>query len=377
LLISGAAERIVRAALRRVGPQGAPLAFSASGFVLGIPVFFDSVFLLTIPLAKATWLKLRKNYLLFTMALITGGTITHSLVPPTPGPLFAAKELGVSIGLMILVGTGVGLCCTASGLAFAYWINTRMELPVREPPESLEQLQLSSDREQSGLPSIWLALTPVVLPVLLISGVTIYESALDPGQTLPPMVKFLGDTNMALILAAAISLAMAAAYLPDRQVLADQMQQAMQEAGLIILVCCGGGAFGAALQQSGIGPYISGLTGKQPLDFSLLPLSFLVAAAVRTAQGSSTVAMLTAVEIVRSLAPDLTSLSYHPVYLAVGIGCGSKPIPWMNDSGFWVISKTSGLTEREMLRTHTPMVSLMGVVGIGVTMLFAKLLPLQ
>ena len=376
MLTSGAAERIVRDGLMIVGEKNTPLAFSMSTFVLSIPVFFDSVFLLTIPLAKATWLKHRKNYLLYTLALITGGTITHSLVPPTPGPLFVAKELGVGIGLMIVVGITIGMFCTLFGLAFAYWVNGHMDIPVRDTPEAMEQLQKLSNRSSSELPPLWLSLAPVLLPVILISGSTIYESNLDPAQSIPGVVALFGDTNVALSIAAIIAMIMSKVYTRDGESSADQIQQAMQEAGLILLVCCGGGAFGAALQQTGVGPFIQRMTGSEPLDFALLPLAFFVTAVIRTAQGSSTVAMLTAVEIVRSLAPDLQALSYHPVYLAVGIGCGSKLIPWMNDSGFWVMCKMSGMTEKEMLKTQSPMVSLMGVVGILVTMLAAKLVPL-
>ena len=376
MLTSGAAERIVRDGLMIVGERNAPIAFSFSTFILGIPVFFDSVFLLTIPLAKATWLKHRKNYLLHTLALISGGTITHSLVPPTPGPLFVAKELGVGIGLMIVVGIAVGMCCTLFGLAFAYWVNGRMDIPVRDTPEAMKQLQKLSSRSLSDLPPLWLSLAPILLPVVLISGATIYESNLDPTQSVPSVIALLGDTNVALSLAAVIAMFMSHVYTRQGESLADQVQQAIQEAGVILLVCCGGGAFGAALHQTGVGPFIQRLSGSEPLDFALLPLAFLVTAVIRTAQGSSTVAMLTAVEIVRSLAPDLQALSYHPVYLAVAIGCGSKLIPWMNDSGFWVICKMSGLTEKEMLKTQSPMVGLMGVVGILVTMLAAKLVPL-
>lgn len=375
LLASGAAERIVRGALAFVGPAGAPLAFSASSFLLSIPVFFDSVFLLVIPLAKAMWLKLHKNYLLFTLALVTGGTMSHSLVPPTPGPLFVAEELGVNIGTMIIAGMAVGICCSAVGLLYAYWINQRMEIPVRESPEALQQLEQLSDRELSALPSLWLSLTPVLLPVILISGATIYTSQLDPTQSAPWFIDFFGDKNVALSFSAVLGLMLAASYLRDREILASQVQQAIQEAGLIILICCAGGAFGATLQQSGIGPYISGLTGSEPLDFGLLPLAFFVTAVIRGAQGSSTVAMFTAVAIVRGLAPDLGELSYHPVYLALSIGCGSKPLPWMNDSGFWVVSKMSGMTEQETLKSHTPMVTLMGFTGIVVTMIAAKLFP--
>ena len=129
------------------------------------------------------------------------------------------------------------------------------------------------------------------------------------------------------------------------------------------------------LQQSGIGPFISEMTGNEPLDFALLPLAFVVTAIIRGAQGSATVAMFTAVGIVGSLAPDLDGLSYHPVYLAVAIGCGSKPFPWMNDSGFWVISKMSGMTEKETLKALTPMATIMGLTGIVVTMIAAKIFP--
>jgi GntP family gluconate:H+ symporter len=377
LLVSGAAERIVRAALSLVGSRGAPLAFSASSFLLSIPVFFDSMFLLVIPLAKATWLKLRKDYLLLVLALITGGTITHSLVPPTPGPLFVAEELDVNIGTMILVGMAVGLCCTLVGLVFAYWLNSRLEIPVRDSPAALAHLEQLSQRDISELPSLAVSLLPVLLPVALISGATIYGSLLGPTQSLPPTITFLGDKNIALSLSAVLAMLLAASALRDRQALSEQVQQAMQEAGLIILICCAGGAFGATLQQSGIGPYISRMTGSQPLDLGLLPLAFVVTAVIRGAQGSSTVAMFTAVAIVRGLAPDLGALSYHPVYLAVCIGCGSKPFPWMNDSGFWVISRMSGMTEQETLKTHTPMVTLMGFTGFAVTWLAAVVWPLR
>ena len=301
----------------------------------------------------------------------------HSLVPPTPGPLFVAEELGVNMGMMILVGLLVGLCCTAVGLLFAMWLNARMEIPVRETPEALAELEAFSNRPLNELPSLFLALLPVLLPVFLISGATIYKSLAEPIDAVPPLIQWFGNQNVALGVSAMIAMVVAGHYLRSRDALAKQTQLAMQEAGLIILVCCGGGAFGATLEQSGIGPYISQLTGSQPLDFGLLPLAFFVTAVIRGAQGSSTVAMFTGVAIVRGLVPDLAELSYHPVYLAVSIGCGSKPFPWMNDSGFWVISRMSGMTEKEALKTHTPMVTLMGFTGILVTMLAAQLFPLK
>ena len=377
LLASGAAERIVRGALSLIGERNAAVAFCGSAFVLGIPVFFDSLFLLAIPLVKATWLKVRKNYVLFVAALMAGGTMTHSLVPPTPGPLFVAEELGVNLGTMILVGMIIGSCCSAVGLLYARWLNNRMEVPLRETPEAMKKLEELARRDINELPLLGISLLPILLPVALISGMTIYQSSLDPTQVAHPIMILLGDKTVALSLAAAIAMLLAAVRLKDRKAVANHVQESMLEGGLIILICCAGGAFGAMLQQSGIGPFISEMTGDEPLDFALLPLAFVVTAVIRGAQGSATVAMFTAVGIVASLVPDLDGLSYHPVYLAVAIGCGSKPFPWMNDSGFWVISKMSGMTEKETLKTLTPMATLMGLTGIIITMIAARIIPLN
>ncbi|MBL67252.1 MAG: gluconate transporter [Verrucomicrobiales bacterium] len=375
LLASGAAERIVRGALSFIGLKRAPVAFCGSAFLLGIPVFFDSLFLLAIPIVKATWLKVKKNYVLFVVALVAGGTMTHSLVPPTPGPLFVAEELDVNLGTMIMTGLLIGICCSAMGLVYAHWLNKRMEVPLRESPEELAKLEELSERDISELPSLGASLLPILLPVVLISGVAIYKSGLAPTESLPLSLQLLGDKNIALTIAAAVAMLLAATRLNDRQVVADHVQQSMMEGGLIILICCAGGAFGAMLRQSGIGPEISGMTEGRSLGPWLLPIAFIVTAVIRGAQGSATVAMFTAVAIVGPIALD-TELSYHPVYLAVAIGCGSKPFPWMNDSGFWVISKMSGMTEKETLKALTPMATIMGFTGIIVTIIAAKLFPM-
>ncbi len=375
MLASGAAERIVRGALSLVGIRRAPVAFCASAFLLGIPVFFDSLFLLAIPIVKATWLKVKKNYVLFVVALVAGGTMTHSLVPPTPGPLFVAEELGVNLGTMILTGIAIGLCCSTMGLLYAHWINKRMDIPLRETPEAMQKLEELAGRDIKELPSLGLSLLPILLPVVLISGVTIYKSGLDPTQSIHSILNLIGDKNIALTFAAAVAMLIAGMRLNNRQAVADHVQQGMMDGGLIILICCAGGAFGAMLQQSGIGPAITNMTEKQSIGPWLLPIAFVVTAVIRGAQGSATVAMFTAVAIVGPIALE-TDLNYHPVYLAVAIGCGSKPFPWMNDSGFWVISKMSGMTEKETLKALTPMATLMGLTGIIITMIAAKLFPM-
>src|SRR5690606_3658118 len=176
LLDRGAADRVVRAALRSLGERGAPAAFMTSGFVLGIPVFFDTVFYLRIPLGKAMRMRTGRNYLLYVLTIVCGATMAHSLVPPTPGPLFVAEQLGVNLGLMILAGTLVGLITAGVGYLFAVIANRIWELPLRESPElSLADLQAAAQIDERNLPPLWLSLLPILLPVVLISGQTILE----------------------------------------------------------------------------------------------------------------------------------------------------------------------------------------------------------
>jgi len=151
------------------------------------------------------------------------------------------------------------------------------------------------------------------------------------------------------------------------------LQNALSSGGLIILITSAGGAIGGILQQTGIGYRIQELATSYRI--AVLPLAFFVTAIVRTAQGSATVAMITAVGILGGLAGG-GQLGFHPLYLALAIGCGSKLIPWMNDSGFWVICKMSGMTEGETLKTCSTMMTLMGIVGLLVIMILARLFPL-
>ncbi len=385
MLDSGAADRIVRWTLGLVGQARAGMALAASSFVLSIPVFFDTVFYLMVPLAKATRMRTGKNFLLYVLAILTGGTMAHSLVPPTPGPLYVAGELGVDLGTMMVAGSIVGLAAVLVGYAFAAWANRRWDLPLRESADvSLEELERSSHRPERDLPPVWLAVLPIVLPVVLITGstgVTAWLDAIDPQRATPwlagmeQIVGTLGNKNAALILAAGLALAMLIRQKrgsPSK--VSAAVQAALASGGVIILITAAGGAFGATMRQCGVAAEIVRLTeGVQPV--LILPVAFLVTMAIRAVQGSATVAMITSVGVFGQLATE--GLDFHPVYLALAIGCGSKPLSWMNDSGFWVICKMSGMTETEGLRTITPLLTLMGIAGLAATMAGATLLPLR
>ncbi|MCA8995593.1 MAG: GntP family permease, partial [Planctomycetaceae bacterium] len=344
LLDSGAADRIVRSILGWTGERGAPIAFVFSGFLLGIPVFFDTVFYLMIPLGKAMRMRTGHSYLLYVLTIVCGGTMAHSLVPPTPGPLVVAEELGVEIGTMILVGMAVGLVAAVFGLFYAIAINRVCDLPLRESPDfSLADLERTVERDLSQLPPLWLSLLPILLPVILISMTTVLaksSSSTSSGELVLHVIRTLGEKSMALTIAAFVSLIMLVRYQSGSLTKVSQpIQQALASGGVIILITSAGGAFGSVLRQTGIAELIRDLPRSSPI--MICTLAFLMTTAIRTAQGSATVAMITAVGVLSGLARQ-GDLGFHPVYLAAAIGCGSKPIAWMNDSGFWVITRMSG-----------------------------------
>jgi GntP family gluconate:H+ symporter len=379
LLDSGAADRIVRATLRLFGEKRAPLAFLSSGYLLGIPVFFDTVFLLMIPLGKAMALHTKRNFLLYVLTIIAGATMTHSLVPPTPGPLFVANELNVDLGVMILAGCVVSVFAAAGGWAYATWANRHIEIPLRDSGGvSLAELEAVANRKESELPPLLISLLPIALPVILIGGAALGEAVLPsgvPNHSLQNLLKWAGDANLAL--AAATVMALATLAWQKRQSLKQlggAIADALSDGGQIILITAAGGAFGGVLQQSGIAERIESLAGAY--NVAMLPLAFFLTALVRVAQGSATVAMITAAGVMAGFTSS-GHLGFHPVYVALAIGCGSKLIPWMNDSGFWVVCKMSGMTENETLKTFTPMAFVMGVVGLLATMLLAWIVPLR
>lgn len=372
LLTSGGAERIVRGLLAAVGRARAGLAFLAGGFLLGIPVFFDTVFYLLVPLAKAMRLRTGGHYVLYVLGIVAGGTMAHSLVPPTPGPLFAADALGVSMMAMIAAGCVIGSVAAAAGYLFAATVDRRLTVPLREPEDRLQELNAISARDVAELPPLWLSLLPIVLPIVLITA----DAALEAGDLLTgtgtrAVLAWLGDRNVALVLAAA-----AAGYLMWRHVDGNSSRKAIGEAvesaGVIVLITAAGGAFGAALQQTGLGSALHELTTAYQLP--VLLLAWALTAVVRTALGSATVAMITAAGTFGPLAAA-GGLGFHPVYLAMAIGCGSKPIWWMNDSGFWVVTRMSGFTEPEALKMLTPMSLVAGTSGLIATLVGAWLFP--
>jgi len=381
LMESGGAMRIVRSSLSLFGEKRAPEAMAGSSFLLGIPVFFDTLFYLMVPLAKALALQTKKNYLLYVLAIVAGGAMTHSLVPPTPGPLLVAGELGVDLGRMIIGGLLVGSFGMAGAFAYARWFNKKFPIEVRSMDESDSGIfSKVAEIKDSGLPSLFFSLSPLAFPVLLIAGDSILRQiSIDSEGTFllsfRGVMGFLGDKNLALTIGAVLSLLLLLRSPVSRgSKVGEAVRKSLKSAGTIILITGMGGAFGGILQQTSLGLDIRAFATSNELgSMAILVLAFFATSAIRIAQGSATVAMITSVGIVGGLASQ--GLVVHPVYLALAIGCGAKPIPWMNDSGFWVVGKLAGLTEKETLQTFSVVIALQGVVGMLAVLTFAYSFP--
>jgi H+/gluconate symporter-like permease len=165
MMDSGAADRIVRAFLHLLGEKNAPWALMGSGYLLAIPVFFDTVFYLLVPLARSFYKRTGKNYLLCILAIAAGGAVTHTLVPPTPGPLVMAAQLGVDLGMMIVMGAIVALPAAVAGMAYAKFLDRRLNITPSEASEAAQPVPLKDE----DLPRLWISLLPVLLPVILIA----------------------------------------------------------------------------------------------------------------------------------------------------------------------------------------------------------------
>ncbi len=378
MLESGGAERIVRSTLKVTGISKAPLTFLGSSFFIGIPVFFDTVFYLMIPLAKAMAIRIGKNYLLLVLCITAGAAMANSLVPPTPGPLFLVSEMQIPIGMMMIGGILVGIVTIAVGYLFAAWANKKWPVPLRDSMEApLKNIQSLSSQTSLQLPPLWLSLLPILIPLVFISGNAALNTFMDADASqgfLVGAVNYLGEKNIALVAGGLSALIMLAIQKRgNKQELLESVQTALMSGGMIILITAAGGAFGGMLQQTGISERIGALT--QDFQMALLPLAFLITAVVRTAQGSATVAMITASGILSGMS-NAAYLEYHQLYIGLAIACGSKLIPWMNDSGFWIVCKMSNLTEKEALKTFSPLLTIMGITGLIVILIAAKLFPL-
>ncbi|AKP51616.1 GntP family permease [Cyclobacterium amurskyense] len=363
MLESGAAEKIVTQLLNKLGEKQAALALLIAAFLLSIPVFLDTVFFLLIPLGISLALKTGKNYILYVIAIGGGAAITHSIVPPTPGPLIMAESLGIELGTVILSGMILGIIPAILVLFIGKRINEKMDVPIR--------IALPENTGDASEISLTWALAPIVLPILMIGSGTMVQAITGH---VPEWLVFLGNKNLAMAAGAGAALYLWAKSekMASRE-LWTKVGKPLEIGGIIILITSAGGAYGAMINNSGIGEAIRLATENFPLHF--IPLAWLIAAVLKTAQGSGTVAMISSVAIMSALIGDGQSLGFHPVYLLMAMGFGSLFISWMNDSAFWVVARMSGLTEKEALKTWTFLLACISLVGMAQVWLLSYIFP--
>ncbi len=363
MMESGAAEQIVNWLLKTLGEKRAAVALIISGFILSIPVFFDTVFLLLVPLAITLALKTGKNFVLYVVAIGGGAVISHTIVPPTPGPLIMAETFNLELGTVILAGIAAGIIPAISVLFIAKWMNKKLNIPVRITDKHITLIE--------NPPPLFLSVLPVVVPLFMISLASLVEGV---SGELPGWIAFQGNKNIAMTAGAIISLLL---WVRTQKLSSKELWEAaakpLEIGGIIILITSAGGAFGAMIKHSGIGEAISRVT--EGFNISFILLGWMIAAVMKIAQGSGTVSMITASAIMAAIIGK-TDLPYHPIYVLLSVGFGSLFISWMNDSGFWVVVRMSGFTEKEGIKTWTTLLAILSFVGLIQVWLLSWLFPL-
>ncbi len=358
LTVSGGAERVVVWLLDLFKEKRAGAALLVAGFILGIPVFFDTVFLLLLPLARALAVRTGKDYTFYVLAMCAGAVITHTTVPPTPGPLLVAEALKLDLGLVIVGGMVCGLLPAWGGLVVARWVNRR------QPTKPLASAGHESVAAPGPLPGLGLSLTPVVLPLVLLafaSACAAFKPAWYAGG-IAEVINLAGNKHVALLAGMLAGLVLALVHRRSGgPAFGTLLGAPLESAGTIILITCAGGAFGAMLREAGLAGAVTTLADGRSINFVLL--GWLLSAVIRVAQGSTTVAMITASGMLMAVAGG-QGFGCHPFWVFLAIGYGGLFCSWMNDSGFWLVSRMCGWNERATLRSWTVVLSAISLIGL-------------
>lgn len=350
---SGGAKVLANKILDSVGEKNAPLSMSLTGYIVSIPVFCDSGFIVLSALNKAISKRAKIPLSVLAIALASGLYATHVFVPPTPGPLAAAATLGADVGWVLILGLVVSIPVMIAALIWAVtWCkNFKIEFDTTAEASS-EPLQP---------PSFISAISPILTPILLIAIKSIAELPSAPvGEGfLFDLFVFAGNPIIALL--AGVGLAFLMVKGKKNKVQQTWLEEGLKKAGIIILITGAGGAFGSVLRETELGEFASQFAEIGGLGI-LIP--FLIAAFLKTAQGSSTVAIITTAAIVAPLLDPLgLESAIGKALVVLAIGDGSLTVSHVNDSYFWVVAKFSEMDTSTALKTHTIATAIMGVTG--------------
>lgn len=366
--VSGAAKRMALSFLKLFGKGREELAMAITGFLVSIPIFCDSGFVILTPLMKAISKETRKSIVSLGLALASGLVITHTMVPPTPGPVGVAGIFDVSVSSIILWGIIVAIPMLLASLVYAKFMGEKIwQIPSGDSwtRDRNHKDSISSDEmfDETQLPSAFLAFSPIVVPIILILAGTISKTLSVSGQIVD-FVQFIGSPIIAVGIGLIITIYGLTRHL-DRKTVIDEMEHGIKSAGTIILITGAGGAFGALIRDSGVGNVIANHLVNTAIPAILLP--FIISTILRFIQGSGTVAMITAASIT---APILNTLNVNPVFAALAACVGSLFFSYFNDSMFWVVHRSIGIEEgREQLKLYSISTTIAWAVGIIVILI--------
>lgn len=351
---SGGAMAMANRVLKWVGEKNSTLAMNITGFIVSIPVFCDSGFVILSPLNKALSKKTKTPLVVLGVSLAAGLYATHVFVPPTPGPLAAAAALKADLGLVILLGLVVAIPVALVGFFWAKYFGKKFGGVV-----SKDEIAGTSENK---LPSTGLSFAPIIVPIVLIALKSIANYPAHPfGEgTLASTFNFIGNPIIALF--TGVFLAFKLKNKNTEETHFNWVASGLKEAGTIILITGAGGAFGAILRTTGIGDIIG--SSFSNLQIGLF-LPFIIAAVLKSAQGSSTVSIITTAAIIAPLLESFGLASPLGRALAVlSIGAGAMTVSHLNDSFFWVVAQFTELDTATALKSQTVSTFFQGITGI-------------
>ena len=352
---SGGTKLIAASLLKIIGHQKSPLAINLTGILVSIPVFCDSGYIILSSLNKALSKKTGISMVAFAVALSTGLYVSHVFVPPTPGPLAAAAALNADLGLVILMGIIIAIPTAFVGYLWAVKFGSERSVEEISTPTKIDDITKPNQ-------SILVVILPILVPIILIAlrSLAKYPSQPLGNGSLSDVFTFIGHPLIALFIGMLFAVKLVN-QVPIKQRL-DCVSASLKEAGVIILITGAGGAFGSILRSVDLGGMIE--THFTDIQAGIF-LPFILAAILKTAQGSSTVAIITSATIIAPLMNALGLDSEMSRALAVlAIGAGAMTVSHINDSYFWVVSQFSGMDAKTTLKSHTVATFLQGVTAI-------------
>src|SRR5450759_4566531 len=361
---SGAATRIATTLIDLFGVRRVHWAIMLVAFIVGIPVFFQVGFVLLIPLVFTIARRTGMSVIKIGIPLVAGLSVVHGMLPPHPAAMLAVSAYHADVGRTLLYGMVVGVPTAAlAGPLYGSWIAPRIVLPAENPLAR----QLEGDATQET-PSFGISLFTVLMPVILMLLASAAAAMLDPASSARSTLQFLGNPIVALLLALLFSFWSLGR--PRHFTRAEVMKfcnDCLAPTATILLVIGAGGGFNQVLVQSGVGRAIADLAVGS--HASPLILAWVVAALIRVATGSATVAMTTAAGIVAPIA--MATPGTHAELLVLATGAGSLVLSHVNDSGFWLIKEFFNMTVPQTLKTWTVAETIIGVAGLGFTILLS------